>query len=423
MDVKTVGLAHQHAPLALRERLTYSPHAQAATLARYGCGHDTAGGIRELVILSTCNRVELYAAGPDVSTDTLLALLEESSQVARAEFLPYLICREGEAAVRHLCRVAAGLESQLLGEPQILTQVADALAAAHTSGSCGPLLTAAFNAALRAGKRARTESGISRNPATISSVAVRFARELVPDLSAAQVAILGAGEMAELAGVALVSSGAKQVTVMGRNAAQVQSIAQRLNGEAAAFELLDTVLARADIVISATAAPHVIIELDHVRGAMSVRPDRPLILIDIAVPRDVDPAVSAVPNVHRFDLEHLQARLDAGLSERQRHVPQVEAIVEHEVCSFESWLRAQDTAPTISELRQRARAIVEQEVERALSQLTHLSEIDRARVEHMGRAIVNKLLHEPTVRLRREAEHGQGAQLAAVVRELFQLDA
>ena len=422
MDVKSVSLSHQLAPIALRERLTYSPHAQAATLARFGCGHETAGGIGELVILSTCNRVELYAAGADVSTDTLIQLLEESTQVPRVEFLPFLVCREGVDAVRHLCRVAAGLESQLIGEPQILTQVGDALAASNKSGTCGPFLSAVFNTALRTGKRARTESGISRNPATISSVAVRFAHELVSDLAKAHVAIIGAGEMAELAGVALVSHGARRVTVMGRNTAQVQSIAERLHGEAAPFELLDSVLADADVVISATAAPHVLIELDHVRGAMSARPERPLLLIDIAVPRDIDPEVSTVPNVHRFDLDHLQARLDAGLSARQRHVPQVEAIIEHELAGYQAWLRSQESAPTIAELRQRARRIVEHEVSEALAQLPTLNDAERARIEHLGKRIVNRLLHEPTVRLRREAENGQGAQLAAIVRELFQLD-
>lgn len=423
MKIKNVGISHHDAPIALRERLSYSAHAQAATLARYGCGHETAGGIRELVILSTCNRVELYAAGLEASEDQLIRLLEETTGVADTDFISYITIRSDLDAVRHLSRVAAGLDSQLLGEPQIMTQVGDALSAAHTAGACGPVLNAVFTTALRAGKRARTESGISRNPATISSVAVRFARELVPDLTAAQVAILGAGEMAELAGHALVAQGAGQVTVLGRNAAQVDAIAQKLGGQAAPFERIDDVLANADIVIAATAAPHVIIEKDHVRSAMSLRPDRRMLLIDIAVPRDVDPAVSEIPNVTRFDVDDLQARLDEGLRERQRHVPQVEAIIEHELSLFEAWHRSQDVTPTIAELRRRAELVVEQEIARALRDLPHLSPSDRERIQYLGKSILNKWLHHPTVRLRRDGENGQGAQIAAMLRDLFQLDA
>ncbi len=434
MQILCLGLSHHTAPVELRERLHYSPDALQAALARFGCGRDAhPPSVAELVILSTCNRLELYTAvsgtwemDGDVAGRALcaplLSFIAETRSLPVTEFEAHLYHHEGKQAVEHLAHVAAGLDSMILGEPQILGQVTEAYQAALGQGAIGPVLSALFRTAIRVGKRARTETAISRNPSTVGSVAVKLAGAVVGDLASARVLILGVGEMAELAVEALRARGAYRIAVMSRTRERARQLAQRWGAQALTFEQLAEALAAADIVIASTAAPHFLITPDLVRATMAQRPARPLIFIDIAVPRNVDPDASRLPNVHGYDIDDLQARLNGALAEREREIPHAEAIVAEETTAFMEWLRGLDMAALIAELRARADALRRSEVEKTLRHLPRLDEMERQRIEALTESLVNKLLHTPTLRLKAEAGNGHAAEYAAAARYLFALD-
>jgi glutamyl-tRNA reductase len=310
----------------------------------------------------------------------------------------------------------------ILGEPQVLGQVTEAYQAALGQGAAGPVLSVLFRTAIRAGKRARTETAISRNPSTVGSVAVKLAGAVVGDLASAHVLILGAGEMAELAVEALRARGASHTSVVSRTRDRAMQLAQRWGAQALTFEQLAEALAAADIVIASTAAPHVLVTPDLAHAAIARRPERPLIFIDIAVPRNVDPDVSHLPNVHCYDIDDLQSRLNGALTEREREIPRVEAIVAEEAGAFMEWLRGLDIASLIAELRAKADALRRAEVERTLRRLPRLDETERQRIEALAESLVNKLLHAPTLRLKAEASNGHAAEYAAAARYLFALD-
>jgi glutamyl-tRNA reductase len=423
MHIVCLGLSHHTAPVELRERLSYTRPALKAALAHLGCRtHEAWAGLAELAILSTCNRLELYACVPGAAEAGFEALL---GFVAETRGLPGLRDKfyrlAGPDAVVHLCRVAAGLESMILGEPQVLGQVADAYQTALSQNAAGPVLSALFRAALRAGKRARTETGISRNPATISSTAVKAAEAAVGELAAARVLVVGAGEMAELAVEALRARGAGRVTVVNRTFARAAQLAERWGARAVTFERLADALAEADIVLTSTDAPHFVITADLARAALASRAERPVVFIDIAVPRDVDPQVRDLPGVHCYDIDDLEAHLNGGLAERRQEVPRVEAIVSEEAEAFLNWSKSLEITPLIADLRAKADGIRRAEVEKTLRRLPHLGDAERQHIETLTEALVNKLLHDPTVRLKAEARQGNAATYAAALRELFAL--
>jgi glutamyl-tRNA reductase len=417
-----LGLSHKTAPLALRERLAYSDQARRAALSRLDCGRSTApSGLRELAILSTCNRLELYAIGHGNCQPDLTDLLAEGTGVPAAEFAPHLYTHVNAQAAAHLCQVAAGLDSLVLGEPQILGQVVEAYEMARGQGAAGPVLAALFRAAIRAGKRARTETAISRGAASISSVAVRLASAVVPNLAAAHVVLLGAGEMAALAAEALRAHGVARLTIVNRSHHGAAELARRWEAAVVTFERLPQALAAADIVIASTAAPHILVGPALVRASQADRPERPLVFIDIAVPRNVDPAVTEVPNVHYHDIDDLQGRLNGSLAERERERPAVEAIIQAEAEAFVRWFASLDLAPLIVDLRRRAEEIRQAELERALQRLPGLNDAERQRVEALSQALVNKLLHDPTMRLKAAIGNGHSAEYAETIRHLFDL--
>ena len=422
MHILCLGLSHQTAPLELRERVKYHAGAQKAALARLGCGHASKPPeLVELAILSTCNRLEFYAFAHTDRFDPLLQFISETTGVPLSELTPHLYRRSQSDAVLHLGRVASGLDSMILGEPQILGQVTEAYELGLSQRSIGPVLSTLFRYAIHTGKRARTETLISRNPSSTSSVAVKLAEEIVGDLSAAHAVIIGAGEMAELAVEALRHHGMPHITVVNRTHDRAQQLADRWNATALTFEHLANALIDADIVISSTGAPHILIKPPLVESVMSQRPDRPLVFIDIAVPRDVDPDVTQLPNVRCYDIDQLDARLTDSLAERQQEVPQVEAIIAAEAAGFMTWLSSLEIMPVISDLRTKADTIRRAEVDRTLRQLKDLSDADRQHIEAMSEALVNKLLHDATLRLKAEAGNGHAAEYAAAMRHLFAL--
>lgn len=419
MHIHCLGLNHNTAPLTLRERLAFPEEKSRAALARLGCG-EGLGEIAELLILSTCNRIELYAVSPRENSRALENFLCETQNIPAQEIQPHLYRLSDEAAIRHLLQVAAGLDSLVLGEPQILGQVTRALELARGAGAAGAILNRIFQAAIHAGKRARSETAIARNPASVASLAAALCEKSARNIAAAQIVILGAGEMAELAVEALRKRGAQKILVINRTLERAQALGARWNAQAATFESLEEALRAADILIASTGAPHLILDAAAVARAMSARPARPLALIDIAVPRDIDPAVADLPNVQRYDMDSLNARLEESLAERAAEAPHVQAILEEEAARIFDFLRSLNMLPLIAELRQRAESIRQAELERTLSRL-NLSEAECARIEAMTQALVKKILQEPTARLRAEAVSPRAPEYAALARTLFGL--
>ncbi len=416
MHIHCIGINHNTAPLALREQLAFDEETLRAALSRLACGGETQIA-QEMVILSTCNRVEVYAASHRKTFAELEAFLSETRAVDLEELRPHLYRLSDEAAIHHLLKVAAGLDSLVLGEPQILGQVTRALELARGVGAAGATLNRIFQAAIHAGKRARTETGIARNPASVSSLAAAVAEKTVGEIHTAQVVVLGAGEMAELTVEALRKRGVEKITVINRTLERAQALAQRWHATAATFESLPENLRRADILIASTGAPHTLISAAMLRAAGR---SRPLALIDIAVPRDIDADCAALPGVTLFDMDSLNAALETSLTERAAEAPRVQAILEEEAVRLLEFLHSMKMLPLIAELRQRAESIRQAELERTLSHLA-LTDAERARIEAMTRAMVKKILQEPTQRLRAEALSPHAPQYAAFARSLFGL--
>lgn len=420
MHIHCLGINHTTASVSLRERLAFNEDSLRAALARLGCG-GIKDSFNELIILSTCNRIELYAASPRFEPDALKLFLSEARGVPADEFAPHLYHYRDEDAIRHLLRVASGLDSLVLGEPQILGQVTNALEQARGAGSSGPLLSRLFQRAIHAGKRARTETHISRNPASVSSLAASLAEKSVHKITEAQIVILGAGEMAELAVEALRKRGASKVLVLNRTLERAEMLAQRWQAEVSTFERMGEALSAADVLISSTGAPHAIIHPDMVERIMVVRPSRPLVMIDIAVPRDVDAKCDDLPGVTVHDMDSLHAQLEHSLAEREAEVPLVEAILNEEANKFLEFFKSLDMLPLISDLRQQAEAIRQAELNKTLRRLPDLDESERSRIEALTQALVKKLLDTPTNRLRAQANTPNAPDYADVARTLFGL--
>lgn len=420
MHILCTGLNHQTAGVSVRERLAFSEQDVKQALTLFDEWHAPAGPLSELVIISTCNRVEMYAVSESLSFSELDAFLAQARGLALTEFSEHLYHLTDRQAVDHLFRVSAGLDSLILGEAQILGQVSHALDLARSKDSAGSILSRLFQAAVFTGKRARSETEIGHNPASISSLAVRLASNRVPELASAQVAVLGAGEMAELAVEAFLKRGAARVKVVNRHIDKAQLLAARWSGAACTFEALPQVLEQADILLCSTGAPHALIHPEMVRAAFQHRQGRPLVIIDIAVPRDVHPEVGLLPDVTVYDIDALEDRLAASLKGRQKEVPRVEAVIEEEKAAFQKYLDTLDVLPIIAEIHQKAEALRQAELEKTLRRLPHLTEEERRRIDALTNALVSKILSNPMVCLRSRSG-SQSADYALIARELFGL--
>ena len=425
MWIAVVGVDHTTAPIALRERLACS---RAQALEAMGAACQLA---RECVLLSTCNRVELYAAGSgkldEQIKQQLLRALGETCQVELAELQAHGYCFTAKNAVSHLFEVACGLRSLILGEPQIQGQVVEAFELARIGGSSGTLMSALFRAAIVAGKRARRETGISRSAVSVSHVAVQVARQLFPDLREANVLLIGSGQMSELAARNLRDNGAKRLVIINRTLEHAIELARRNGASYRPLEELTAALVEADVVVCSTHAPHALLTVELVREALRRKSELSnipqLLLIDIALPRDVEPAVGALPGVHLYNLDDLQAGVSQGVEQRAGEIEHVRAIIEEEVGVFERWLRTQRVVGSISELRQRADDLRRQEVERTLRRLSpSLGEPEIEAIQELSKSLVNKLLHTPTLRLKETATDGEAQAYADAFQFLFDLE-
>lgn len=400
-----VGPSHRTASLAARER--FALVGDGARLLHLDLAAHPL--VAELVSLSTCNRSELYLVvrQPDRS---LPAVIEAFARFARAdprEIATMLAVRHDLSAVRHLMRVASGLDSVVVGEAQIQGQLKLALEAARTAGTCGPLLDRAFTAALAAGKRARSETGIGSGLASVGSVAAELvAQHLGGSLDERSVVVIGAGKMGSLAARSLAARGAQRIDIANRGLERAQQLARACGGgDGVSLSDLDDELATCDAVVASTDAPHPVIDRARVERAMHRRGGRALVLVDLAVPRDIDEACRAVPGVHLFDLDDLERVVGETRSTRAGEVAAAELVVEEEAALFASWRRQRGAAPAIRVLRDTAEQIRSEELRRAQGRFAHLAPVDQARIEQLTRAITQRMLHEPTMHLREAAEH------------------
>ncbi len=413
-----LGISHKTAPVALRERIAFSEQ-QAGEFATEATA---TGEVREAVVISTCNRTEIYlVVGDPVQAESdVLGLLARRAQIRPTELAEAIYSPRNCDAARHLYRVTAGLESMIVGEAEIQGQVRRAHEAAMRAGNTGPLTNRLFAAALTTGKRVRSETAIGASRVSVPSVAVDLALEVLGGLQQRHVVILGAGETSELTARALAERGADTIFVANRHADRALSLAQRFGGSVVGLEKLPEQLGKADIVLSSTASPHAIVGRDELELVMAARGGRPLVLIDIAVPRDVDPACAALEGVSLYDIDDLQAMVDRNLSSRAEEAPRAHEIVEEEIHRFARWLGQLDALPTVSALREHGNAIVEQVLAENSARWESASPRDLARVEAIARAVMSRLLHEPTIRLRSLSEDRGHASLE-IVRELFGL--
>jgi glutamyl-tRNA reductase len=415
-----LGVSHKTAPLALRERLAL-PEGRSTEVLDELVG---LPAIREAVALSTCNRTELYlVAGDPVEAESAgLAVLSRRAGIRPTELFGHIYSLRDADAVRHLFAVAAGLDSMIVGEAEVQGQVKRAYELALVEGATGPVSNRLFRDALATGKRVRTETAIGRSRVSVSSVAVDVARAVLGALETRAVLVIGAGENSELTARALHERGARTVFVANRRYDRAIGLAQRFGGAAVRFEDLPARLADADIVVSSTSSPHQIVGREELALMLERRSDRPLLMIDIAVPRDIDPAVRELPGITLYDMDDLQREVDRNMRGRKAEAQRARRLVDEEVDRFFRWLATLDVVPTIAALRERGDRIVEQVLRENDSRWVSLSDEDRDRVALIARAVVSRLLHEPTIRLKGASADDDSYLYAQALRELFAIE-
>ena len=415
-----IGVSHKTAPVELRERVAL-PEGRAASVLRELVSTD---GIDEAVALSTCNRTELYmVVGDDVSAETTaLGTLARQADIRPTELVSHLYSLRNGDAARHLFRVTAGLDAMIVGEAEIQGQVKRAYELALVEDTTSAFMNRLFREALAAGKRVRTETTLNGSSVSVSSAAVALAQETLGDLSGRRVVVIGAGETGELTARALTERGVSSVFVANRHYDRAIGLAQRFGGQAVRFDSLPAELTRADIVVSATGSPHHIVERAELESVMAARDGRPLLLIDIAVPRDIEPGVRDIEGVVLQDIDDLQRLVERRLSGRDAETRRAEALLEHELERFLRWIGTLEVVPTIAALHEHGEEVVRQVLAENSGRWESLSEADRERLETVAAAIVKRLLHHPTRNLKARGEDQRTYAYVQALRELFGLE-
>ncbi len=420
INLVLVGLNHRSAPLPVRERL-FVPRGDLPGLLDELRGVE---GVDEGLVLSTCNRTEFLARVSDAQTgsDGLERLLLARGQAPAQDLEGHLYRLRGPQAVRHVFRVASSLDSLVVGEPQILGQVKEAYLLSVEHRTLGRVLDGLMRHAFEVAKKVRTSTGIARHPVSVGQAAVSLARQIFGSLEGRSVLLLGAGKMGELAARQLVEEGAGRVRVANRTHARALDLAQRFGGEAVLFEERAECCAEVDIVLASTGAPHFILGPEEVAAALRHRRGRPLFIIDIAVPRDVDPRVNDLESVYVYDLDDLERVVDANRAGRIEEAAAAETLIEREVVSFEAWVRGLAAGPAIAAWRERSHQLKDEELERFLSRHRDLPEPQRRELAEMLHGLVNRILHEPTVRLKRALGRAREEEGARLLRDLLGLE-
>ncbi|NWG03202.1 MAG: glutamyl-tRNA reductase [Syntrophaceae bacterium] len=404
MELLVVGLNHHTAPIAIRECLAFSEDQLEEALAKV----HALSSVKENMIVSTCNRVEVYAATREIekAIHDLKDFLSRYHQLPLKEFDRSLYAHIGEEAVRHVFRVASSLDSMVVGEPQILGQIKDAYDRAQQSKTSGLILHRLLHRAFHVAKRVRTETKIAISAVSISSVAVELAEKIFGSLEKKTILLIGAGEMCELAARHLVSGGAEKILVTNRTDERAIALAHQFRGEAIPFEEMGRGLRKADIVISATNSPRYLIDHDQIIKVMRDRKQRPIFFIDIADPRDIEPKVGEIENVYLYNIDDLQKVAQENIKDREKEAQKAEEIVKEEVVKFVNWYHSLDVTPTIVALKKKFEEIRKKELEKTLSLHPDLSDREKKSLEALTAAIVNKILHTPITLLKRTDEEG-----------------
>jgi glutamyl-tRNA reductase len=420
-ELFALGISHKTAPVELRERLAL-PEGRAAGVLRELVSSEH---VHEAVALSTCNRTELYlVVGDDVEAETIaLGILARESDIRPTELISHLYSLRGMDAARHLFRVTAGLDAMIVGEAEIQGQVKRAYELALVENTTSAFMNRLFRDALAAGKRVRTETNVGSGSVSLPSVAVQLAQETLGDLSGRRVIVIGTGETGELTARALTERGVRSVFVANRHYDRAIGLAQRFGGQAIRLDMLPSELEKADIVLSSTASPHHIVGRDELAAVMETRAGRPLLLIDIAVPRDIDPAVADLEGVFLKDIDDLQRVVERRLSGREAEARRAEALLDHDLDRFRRWLGTLDVVPTIAALHERGEAVVEQVLSENDPRWESLGDADRERLQLVAATIVKRLLREPTVRLKARGDDRRTYAYVQALRELFGLEA
>lgn len=418
-EILAIGTSHKNAPIELRERLALTDWQAEPFLADLAADE----AIDEVVAISTCNRTELYisAADPVAAEAAALGRLAKRAGIRPTELAPSIYSLRNCDAARHLFRVGAGLESMVIGEAEVLGQVRRSYDQALDAGATGAQLNRLFHSAIRTGKRVRTETAIGERSLSVSSVAASLASELLGDLAGRRVVILGAGETAELAARALSDAGADSVFLANRRRGRAVALAQRFSGSAIPLEHLPEQLLRADVVVGATASPHPIVTAEELAEVVAERRGRPLLLIDLAVPRDIESACAELDGVSVHDIDDLKAVVDRNRSVRAAEAGKAEDIVEEEIAEYAKWLATLDSVPTIADLQELGRTVAETVVEGNSGQWESASDADLERVSLIARTVAQRLLHEPTRQLRDLGVEGSHGRLETI-RQMFGLD-
>lgn len=419
MQLLLVGVSHRTAPIELRERLDFSTRGvdrALSALSRSGAHH-------EATIVSTCNRVELYVAcdALDTARQAIQQFLSEFHGISRDQLAPHIYSKTGQEAVAHLYRVAAGLDSLVMGEPQILGQVKDAFSVASQLGCTGPLLNKLFHSAFATGKRVRTETALAEGAVSVSYAAVELARKIFGSLKGRTVLVVGAGEMGKLTAIHMQSQGIERLIITSRTAAHAEALAQSIGGSAMTWDALNTTLVDADILITATGASTPIISRAAIAQTMKARRQRPLFIIDIAVPRDVEASAGDLEQVFLYNIDDLQAVVQENISKRGTEASDAENIIAQEVVKFVGWLNSRGAVPTIVALRQRFEAVRQSELRRLEPKMASLPPEARARVDEITRLIMEKLLISPTEQLKSASDADTVAAYSDALTRLFGL--
>lgn len=418
MNILVIGLNHKTAPIEVREKVAFDgPKLEEAINIL-----KSSGVVKENIILSTCNRVEIYAGVSDMDSgvERIKSFLSDFHKVPRDLLDRSLYIHKGQEAIKHMYRVASSLDSMVVGEPQILGQLKDAFDAALNNRTTGVILNKLMRKSVSVAKRIRTETKIAESAVSISFAAVELARKIFEDLSTKSFMLIGAGEMAELAARHLINSGVKDVFITNRTIARAEELALEFHGRVVPFENFVHELVHNDIVICSTGAPHYILVRDQVQKTMKDRKQKPMFIIDISVPRNIDPLINDIDNVYLYDVDSLQGIVNTNIQERSKEAEKAELIVEEEIGSFLKWHASLSATPTIVALRNRAEEIRKTELEKTLRKLGPMEEEKIKAIDYLTTSIVNKLIHPPTSALKSEDDNKE--VMLDVIQRLFQLE-
>lgn len=415
MNILVVGLNHRTADVDVREKLAFNGPKLEEGLLRI----KELPAIEEAIILSTCNRVEIYAdvKGHEDASETLTTFLSEFHNLDRTALKKSLYFLKDEDAVRHIFRVSASLDSMVVGEPQILGQMKDAFDFALQKKTTGMLLNRLMKKAISVAKRIRTETKIAENAVSISFAAVELARKIFTDLSEKSFMLLGAGDMAELAARHMMNFNVREVIVVNRTFERGCELANEFNGRAVRFEDFLKEMVHADIIICSTNAPSYVLRREDMQRVMKERRNKPVFIIDISVPRNIDPEINNIDNVYLYDVDDLQGVVEENIMERRKEAEMAEAIIREEIAAFQKWISSLDSIPTVVALRNKAEEIKKDELDRLMNKFPELGEKERNAIEYMASAIVNKLIHPPTIAIKEDAEDKD--ILIATIKKLY----